>query len=207
MQSARPDSIVAMHGFILMRAASIARDQRRRGAGSAGWSAIRALALMASSATVPMTDAAVGTALIAPTDRVGAATSRRVDEVHATVTDRSIVLDLGNVRFNRGSAALEAGATANLDWLVALLRQYPSRAVLIEGYVDTRDPRGNSRDLSARRARAVLAYLRRRGIAVARLGVLGNGPADPVASNESRSGRPWKRRIEVVIADAGVDSR
>jgi len=196
-----------MHELFMMRTASIARDRRRCGAGPAGRSAIRALALLAASVAAPMADAVAGVPLAAPADPIGAGTSLRVGELHATVTDRVIVLYLRDVRFNGGSAALEAGATANLEWLVALLQQYPGRAVLIEGYAHTRGSQEFNRYLSARRAQVVLAYLRRRGIAAARLAVVGNGHADPIASSESGAGRPWNRRIKVVIGDAGVDSR
>ncbi len=196
-----------MHEFIMMRAARIACDKRRRGAGPAGRSALRAFALLAASMTAPMTDTAAGAPLAASADRVAADASQRIGEFHATLTDRAIVLYMRDVRFNSGSAALAAGATANLEWLVALLKRYPGRTVLIEDYTDTRGSQELKRHLSARRAQVVLAYLRRRGIPAARRSAAGDGPPSPVASNGSGTDRPRNRRIEVVIGDAGVDSR
>src|ERR1700690_1972383 len=61
----------------------------------------------------------------------------QIDTLNARVTERGLVLTLGDVLFTTGRADLQAGATNHLDKLVAFLNRYPSREVSIEGYTDS----------------------------------------------------------------------
>ena len=132
---------------------------------------------------------------------------QRASQVRATLTDRGVDLYLRDVLFTSGTAKFEPGASDGLEWLVAFLKEYPGGSVTIEGFTDSRGSRTFNRNLSIRRAQAVLAYLRRRGVDAARLGVTGKGAADPIAANDSAVGRRWNRRVEIVIDDAVVASR
>lgn len=196
-----------MREFILWRAANIAHDRKHRGARPDGRSAFFAWALLAAGVAAPLTVAAGAAPMAVFAARTAAATSQRVDELHATVSNRGLVLVLHDVRFINGTAALEGGATGGLDWLVAFLKRFPCHTVLIDGYAGRRGSEAFERTLSVRRAHAVLAYLRRRGIVAARFAVVGGGSADRIARHESAAGRRRDRRVEVVIDDAAVASR
>ena len=126
---------------------------------------------------------------------------RQIDALQAKVTDRGVVLTLGDVLFASGKADLKEGAAGHLNQLVAFLREYPSRTVVIEGHTDSVGSDDLNQALSQRRADSVRSYLVRQGIDVARLTTLGAGEGAPVAENESAIGRQQNRRVEVIISN------
>jgi outer membrane protein OmpA-like peptidoglycan-associated protein len=132
---------------------------------------------------------------------------RQIDELQAKETDRGLVLTLGDVLFETGRADLKAGATGNLNRLVAFLNNYPSRTVLIEGYTDSVGSEDYNQGLSQRRADSVRSYLAGQGIDSARLAASGHGESAPVADNESAAGRQQNRRVEVIISNPALASR
>ncbi|HXE06709.1 MAG TPA: OmpA family protein [Acidobacteriaceae bacterium] len=124
---------------------------------------------------------------------------RQIDELQARVTDRGLVLTLGDVLFTSGQADLKAGAGNNLNKLIHFLNAYPNRTVAIEGYTDSVGSEDYNQGLSERRAEAVKSYLVGQGIGTMRLVASGKGESEPVAGNESAAGRQQNRRVEVVI--------
>jgi len=124
---------------------------------------------------------------------------RQLDELHAKATDRGMVLTLGDVLFSSGRADLKVGATNNLNRLVAFLNNYPDRTVVIEGYTDNIGGDDYNLGLSQRRADSVKSYLTGQGIASMRLTSTGKGLSNPIAGNDSASGRQQNRRVEVII--------
>jgi outer membrane protein OmpA-like peptidoglycan-associated protein len=128
-----------------------------------------------------------------------------VDALKAKPTDRGLVLTLGDVLFETGSATLSAGAGRNLDRLVQFLTDHPERLVQIDGFTDSVGTDSFNQDLSQHRADAVRYQLVSRGISSTRIATQGYGKAYPVASNSESSGRQLNRRVEVVIgADNGT---
>jgi outer membrane protein OmpA-like peptidoglycan-associated protein len=131
----------------------------------------------------------------------------QIDELKAKKTDRGLVVTLGDVLFASGTANLNAGASTNLNKLVAFLNKYPERNSLIEGYTDSVGTDEFNQGLSERRADAVKAYLTRQGIAATRLTASGKGEASPVGDNTSAAGRQQNRRVEVIIENQLVSAR
>lgn len=125
----------------------------------------------------------------------------QVDDLQARLTNRGLVLTLGDVLFDTGQATLKAGGLSAVDRLVAFLNDYPQRVVLIEGFTDAVGSDETNQRLSERRAEAVRQALSERGIAGARIRTRGYGEAYPVASNDNEAGRQQNRRVEVVISD------
>ena len=126
---------------------------------------------------------------------------RQLDELHAQVTDRGIVLTLGDVLFATGRADLKPEATNNLLALITFLNSYPNRTAAIEGYTDSVGSNDANLLLSERRAESVRSYLTGKGIGAARLAASGKGEMQPVADNESVTGRERNRRVEVIISE------
>ena len=124
---------------------------------------------------------------------------RRLDELQAKETERGMVVTLGDVLFDTGSAELRGSASNNLDKLASFLDQYPDQKVLIEGHTDNVGSADLNQRLSLRRAESVKQYLTRRGIASRRVSVSGQGLKQPVANNDTATGRQQNRRVEVVI--------
>lgn len=125
---------------------------------------------------------------------------RQLDLLQAKRTDRGLVLTLGDVLFTTGRADLQAGASGNLDKLVAFLNKYPDRSVAIQGYTDSVGTEDSNQRLSERRADSVKAYLTGQGIGSTRLSAVGKGRSNPVADNDSAAGRQQNRRVEVLIS-------
>lgn len=126
---------------------------------------------------------------------------RQISELNAKQTDRGLVVTLGDVLFSTGKSDLKSGATANLNKLVAFLKQYPERSVIIEGHTDSTGSDEINQKLSEQRANAVKAFLVSGGIDDTRISTAGKGKADPVADNKTASGRQQNRRVEIVIAN------
>jgi outer membrane protein OmpA-like peptidoglycan-associated protein len=124
---------------------------------------------------------------------------RQIATLQARQTDRGLVVTLGDVLFASGRADLKDGADRNLNKLVSFLNKYPDRSVRIEGYTDSVGTEDFNLGLSQRRADSVRSYLVNQGIGSERLTTAGKGEADPVAGNDSASGRQQNRRVEVVI--------
>jgi outer membrane protein OmpA-like peptidoglycan-associated protein len=129
------------------------------------------------------------------------ALQRQIDEMQAKVTDRGLVLTLGDVLFMSGRADLKMGATGNLNKLITFLNEYPDRTVMIEGHTDNVGSEDYNQGLSQRRADSVKTYLMGQGVGSARLSASGSGESTPIAGNESETGRQQNRRVEVIISN------
>ena len=125
----------------------------------------------------------------------------QVDDLQARLTNRGLVLTLGDVLFDTGQATLKPGGLRAVERLVAFLNDYPQRTVLVEGFTDEVGSDESNLRLSERRAAAVQAALLERGIPPARIRTRGYGEGFPVASNATAAGRQQNRRVEVVISD------
>jgi outer membrane protein OmpA-like peptidoglycan-associated protein len=124
---------------------------------------------------------------------------RQIATLQAKVTDRGIVLTLGDVLFATNKAELTSGADGNLNKLVTFLAKYPDRTVNIEGYTDSTGSADYNMGLSQRRADSVRSYLVDQGVGSGRLVASGKGMSSPVAGNDSATGRQQNRRVEVII--------
>lgn len=133
--------------------------------------------------------------------RANAELQRELDALQAQRTDRGYVMTLGDVLFATDQATLTSGARERIGRLASFLRQHPERTVRVEGYTDSSGSPGYNLQLSERRANAVREVLLANGINPDRVVAMGRGEAQPVASNDSQSGRQANRRVEVIISD------
>ena len=83
--------------------------------------------------------------------------------------------------------------------IAAILNEYPKANFTIEGHTDSTGSEATNQLLSEKRANAVMDYLVNNGIAGARLSAVGYGEANPIAENNTRSGRAANRRVEVTL--------
>ena len=178
-------------------------DARTREADAAHMAA----AVAQQSAAIAQEDAAVANANSAVLAAQAAELQRQISALDVRVTDRGLVLTLGDVLFATDRSDMRSGATAHLDKLVSFLDHYPDRTAQIEGYTDSTGSMSHNQDLSERRADSVSRYLRGQGIDAGRLTAAGMGESDPVASNDTAAGRQQNRRVEIVISNQAVASR
>ncbi len=100
---------------------------------------------------------------------------------------------------------------AALDDIAAKLRGPAGNKIVVYGYTDDQ-PIGTAMkklgittnmELSGRRAAAVAAYLRGRGINPNLLSAKGRGETHPAAPNDTAAGRAQNRRIEIAVEAPG----
>lgn len=103
------------------------------------------------------------------------------------------------IYFKSGSARIKRQSFKVLDEAVALLKQYPTVRVRIEGHTDDQGPDASNLQLSKDRAASVRGYLIEKGVGGDRMVSVGFGEAKPVADNTKRKGRAENRRIEFKV--------
>jgi len=94
---------------------------------------------------------------------------------------------------------VRAEAAVNLRNLAASLSKYPNTDLLIVGHTDAVGTGTYNQQLSERRAVAASNFLGMQGVDAARLRAVGRGETEPIADNESESGRQLNRRVEIAI--------
>ncbi len=110
-----------------------------------------------------------------------------------------LVLGENSVNFATNKATLTQKAKDNLDKLATVFKQEPDTYISIYGYTDNTGREEYNLSLSKQRAASVKQYLMEQGVAGNRMITEGMGIADPIASNDTESGRAQNRRVEFGI--------
>ena len=110
----------------------------------------------------------------------------------------NITFDSG-ILFATGKSNLTAEAKASVKKLAEILVKYPDTNVMITGNTDNQGSDEMNQKLSEKRAEAVSNYAVSLGVLKSRLTTVGNGEANPVASNDTADGRAKNRRVEIGI--------
>lgn len=108
-------------------------------------------------------------------------------------------VSFSNITFELNSSQLTPRARDVLDRIAAGLKNQPALSVTIVGHTDATGGPDHNLVLSRARAEAVATYLANRGVGRGRLTVEGLGESQPVAGNDSESGRAQNRRVEFNI--------
>lgn len=127
----------------------------------------------------------------------------QLKELDAKKTARGLVVTLGDVLFDTGQAQLKSGGMRGVQKLSDVLKEYPQRNVLVEGFTDSTGGASSNQDLSDRRAKAVRTALLDSGISADRITNRGYGQTFPVATNGTAAGRQLNRRVEIVVSEDG----
>jgi len=127
----------------------------------------------------------------------------QLKELDAKKTERGLVITLGDVLFDTNKSDLKSGGMRNVQKLAGVLKEYPQRNVLVEGFTDSTGSSEYNQDLSDRRARAVRTALQDTGVASDRISNRGYGKTFPVADNATAEGRQLNRRVEIIVSDDG----
>jgi OOP family OmpA-OmpF porin len=106
---------------------------------------------------------------------------------------------LYGIEFDFNKTDLKPQSKPTLEQIAKLLAEDSSLKLLVVGHTDNVGAFEFNRDLSARRAAAVVAELKSKyGIAKERLFPFGVSFASPIASNTTEEGRAKNRRVELV---------
>jgi outer membrane protein OmpA-like peptidoglycan-associated protein len=129
---------------------------------------------------------------------------KELSELQGQLTDRGIVLTIGDVLFAFDKADLNASAQNSMDKIAAFLQEKQNRNLLVEGHTDSVGRDEYNQGLSEQRAASVKKALVKRGIAGERIVIIGYGKKYPLASNDTAAGRQQNRRVEAIILNEGV---
>ncbi|MGR2738579.1 OmpA family protein [Billgrantia sp. Q4P2] len=111
-----------------------------------------------------------------------------------------IVLNMpSSVTFGFDSSELTVQARNALNDVANVLTQYTDTRVNIAGHTDSTGSVSYNQRLSERRAESVGNYLAQSGVARNRLNMVGYGPSQPVATNNTEEGRSQNRRVEITL--------
>ena len=106
---------------------------------------------------------------------------------------------LYGIQFDHDSATIRGESERTLEEIAKALRDAGDLNLYVVGHTDSRGALDYNRELSRRRADAVVKALQQRfGIDGKRLTPVGVGPVAPVAGNSSDAGRARNRRVELV---------
>lgn len=119
-------------------------------------------------------------------------------------TARGLIVNVSDVLFDTGRHTLRAGANEKLAKVAGILLAHPGLKLEVEGHTDSVGSDDYNQGLSERRAQTVRDYLVRQGLASDAITWRGFGEAQPVASNDSASGRQQNRRVELVVSGSAI---
>lgn len=106
---------------------------------------------------------------------------------------------LKNIFFETGKYDLKKESEAELENLYDLLTENPSVIIQINGHTDNVGKATDNLVLSNNRAKAVVNFLVKKGIAPQRLIAKGFGQTQPIADNNTEEGRAKNRRTAVEV--------
>jgi len=108
-------------------------------------------------------------------------------------------LSTNAILFNTGSASIKGGADAVLKEVGEALQANPNINILIVGHTDADGDPTSNLTLSQERASSVKqALVKNYGIASSRVQTNGKGESEPVANNDTDSGKSQNRRVEFI---------
>lgn len=103
------------------------------------------------------------------------------------------------VSFDTDSYALKPALYPVLNAVAQSLVEHRELRAIVVGHTDSTGALAYNQTLSQNRARSVVNYLARQGVASNRLMAEGRGPNDPIASNDTAAGRAQNRRVEIYL--------
>ena len=119
-------------------------------------------------------------------------------------TARGLIVNMPDVLFDTGKADLKPSARERLAKVAGILIAYPDIHVEIDGYTDSTGSLEFNERLSQQRADSVRSYLSSQGVNSSAITTQGFGPSQPIASNDTASGRQQNRRVELVVSGSSI---
>jgi len=122
-------------------------------------------------------------------------------------TQRGLIVNISDVLFDFNKYTLKPGAREKLAKVSGILLAYPGLKIQLEGHTDAIGTDEYNQTLSEQRATAVQTYMVSQGVPANMVTAIGLGKADPVASNDTPSGRQQNRRVDMVVSGSpiGID--
>jgi len=122
-------------------------------------------------------------------------------------TARGLIVSMPDVLFDTGSANLKPTAKERLAKVAGILIAYPDIRVEIDGYTDSTGSDAFNMQLSEQRSESVRSYLSSQGVSQNVITTQGFGESNPIASNDTASGRQQNRRVELVVSGESIGAQ
>lgn len=110
---------------------------------------------------------------------------------------------MNNIYYDYGKATLRSESMDELNRLVNFMKKLKNIRVEVSGHTDNISSASFNKDLSRKRAKAVVNYLVKSGISANRLEFEGYGLDQPIETNTTEEGRKANRRTEIKIISNG----
>lgn len=116
------------------------------------------------------------------------------------VGDNIVLVMPSNITFGVDESNIKPNFYEVLNSVALVLDEYDKTLVDVMGHTDSTGSAQYNQDLSLRRAESVKSYLVSQGIDNRRFLVRGFGESQPIASNDTESGRAQNRRVEIQLS-------
>ncbi len=114
--------------------------------------------------------------------------------------DEGIIVKFDSgILFDFNSTQLKGDAKTNIAKLVETLNKEPDTEIMVIGHTDNVGSMNANQKVSEGRAKSVRDYAVSQGLKGGRIKTEGKNYSEPIASNDSESGRAENRRVEIVI--------
>jgi len=101
--------------------------------------------------------------------------------------------------FDTNRSDIKPGFRSTMDKLSDVVIRYGKTTLTVVGHTDNIGSDEYNQKLSERRAVAVAGYFESKDVNPVRLATIGKGEGEPVASNDSETGRQANRRVEIYV--------
>lgn len=115
-------------------------------------------------------------------------------------TARGLIVNMSDVLFDTAKFTLRPAAREKLAKVAGIVSGHPGLRLDVEGHTDSVGGDDYNQRLSEQRGSAVRDYLTQQGMATNSVSAKGFGKTQPIATNDSSSGRQQNRRVELVIS-------
>lgn len=116
--------------------------------------------------------------------------------------DNRLKMDIpADVSFDTGRSDIKSNFRPILERFAQTLNDNQATTVSIVGHTDSTGSDNVNDPLSVDRAARTRDYLAQRGVSPNRIMIDGRGEREPVASNDSDSGRARNRRVEIYVSE------
>jgi outer membrane protein OmpA-like peptidoglycan-associated protein len=122
--------------------------------------------------------------------------SARVDKMPNNVVRITMT---SQTAFDTNSTTIKPGFYTTMDKVADVVIRYGKTTLTVVGHTDNKGTAEYNQKLSEQRALSVAQYLESKDVNPVRLATLGKGETDPIASNDSESGRQANRRVEIYV--------
>lgn len=105
----------------------------------------------------------------------------------------------GNITFATDGSNVNSNFYEVLNSVAIVVEEYDKTLIAVSGHTDSTGSSSYNQGLSKKRAQSVADYLASRGVLRDRFEVIGFGENQPLASNDTATGREQNRRVEITL--------